>query len=78
MTTREELDQALLDLRRRGLSYHALAAVADYVYGWRLPPEHIRRRLRHFGVQPDPTRARYGEQNPMALRLQVPRSEGRC
>lgn len=64
MTTGEELDEAMLALRCRGLTYASLATVADYVYGWRLTHEQIRRRLRHFGVQPDRTRARYGASNP--------------
>lgn len=65
MTTGEELDQAMLDLRTRGLTYVSLAVVAEYVYGWRLSPDHIRRRLRHFGIEPDRTRARYGPRNPL-------------
>lgn len=68
MTSGEELDQAMLALRARGLTYASLAIVADYVYGWRLDADQIRRRLRHFGVQPDRSRARYGDSNPLAGR----------
>ena len=53
MTTGEELDQAMLDLRARGLSYTSLTVVAEYVYGWKLTPEHLRRRLRNLGAPAD-------------------------
>lgn len=53
MTTGEELDEAMIALRARGLSYPALAAVAEYVYGWRVTSEVIRRRLRQLGVATD-------------------------
>lgn len=67
--TGDELDQALAALRRRGVSYRNLAIVADVVYGWRLDSEQIRYRLRtHYGIAADPTRARYGEQNPLTYR----------
>lgn len=67
--TSDEFDQAMLDLRARGLTYASLAVVADYVYGWKLTSGSIRWRLRHrLGVAPDPTRARFGHANGMARR----------
>lgn len=51
------LDRRMLEMRRRGLSYSAIAQVVDMYHGVSLTEEQVRGRLRKHGVQPSANRS---------------------
>lgn len=55
--TDEELTRQLKVLRAHGLSYSAIAKIAQLYHGAALTEEQIRYRLRRRGVEPDPVRS---------------------
>lgn len=56
--SKRELDDRMLELRRRGMTYTAISIALDVYHGVAMTEDTVRRRLRQRGVQPNPARVR--------------------
>lgn len=54
----DALDDRMLDLRSRGLSYESIRIVIAAYHGWRLTTVQVRNRCRQLGAAPHPVRQR--------------------
>lgn len=52
-----QLDARMLELRRHGLPYSAIATIAEVYHGQALTADQVRARLRKHGVKPHPARS---------------------
>jgi hypothetical protein len=49
---RDEIDDTMVDLRKRGMTYTAIAVAIDVFCGYRLTEHQVRYRCRQFGAPP--------------------------
>jgi hypothetical protein len=54
-------DRTLVDLKDRGLSHPAIAAVVEYYEGWPLTEHQVRGRLEKVGYPKNPLKVRAGQ-----------------